>query len=144
MIAVLDARCGLEDSFRARIVELVREVRREPSCITFTAYEARDVPGLFHLYEVCTDAAAFDTRLRTEYVHRFISAIPALGTSGPGTLAQLDELPIDRRQSIDPSPGVQPPRQESAKAPGSGSGNPAYRHEPNAPTSSRHQGKPPS
>ncbi|MFJ6893494.1 hypothetical protein [Streptomyces hokutonensis] len=34
MIAVLDARPGLEDSFRARIVELVHEVRREPGFIS--------------------------------------------------------------------------------------------------------------
>jgi quinol monooxygenase YgiN len=34
MIAVLDAR-----------------PRREPGCLTFTAYEARDVPGRFYLYE---------------------------------------------------------------------------------------------
>ncbi|MEV0909827.1 putative quinol monooxygenase [Streptomyces hokutonensis] len=96
MIAVLDARPGLEDSFRARIVELVREVRREPGCVTFTAYEARDVPGRFYLYEVYTDAAAFDAHLRTEHVHRFISAIPEYSTGGPESLVQLDELPIDQ------------------------------------------------
>jgi quinol monooxygenase YgiN len=95
MIAVLDARPGLEDAFRAKIVELVREVRREPGCVTFTAYEARDVPGRFYLYEVYTDAAAFDTHLRTGHVHRFISSIPALSTGGPGSLIQLNEIPID-------------------------------------------------
>ncbi len=95
MIAVLDARPGLEDTFRARIVELVREVRREPGCVTFTAYEARDVPGRFYLYEVYTDAAAFDTHLQTEHVHRFISAIPALSTGGLDSLVQLNEIPVD-------------------------------------------------
>jgi Antibiotic biosynthesis monooxygenase len=44
MIAILDARPGLEDTFRARITELVRAVRSEPGCVTFTAYEARDTP----------------------------------------------------------------------------------------------------
>ena len=94
MIAVLDARPGLADAFRERIVELVRQVRREPGCVTFTAYEARDTPGRFYLYEVYTDAAAFDAHLKTGHVHAFISAIPALSTGGPASLIQLDEIPI--------------------------------------------------
>ena len=94
MIAVLDARPGLADAFRERIVELVRQVRREPGCVTFTAYEARDTPGRFYLYEIYTDAAAFDTHLKTGHVHAFISAIPALSTGGPGSLIQLNEIPI--------------------------------------------------
>jgi quinol monooxygenase YgiN len=95
MIAVLDARPGLADVFRERIVELVRQVRQEPGCITFTAYEARDTPGRFFLYEIYTDAAAFDTHLKTDHVHAFISAIPALSTGGPGSLIQLNEIPSE-------------------------------------------------
>jgi autoinducer 2-degrading protein len=94
MIAVLDAKPGLADAFRQRIVELVRQVRREPGCATFTAYEARDTPGRFYLYEVYTDAAAFDAHLKTDHVHAFISAIPELSTGGPGSLVQLNEIPI--------------------------------------------------
>ena len=94
MIAILDARPGLADAFRERIVELVRAVRREPGCVTFTAYEARDTPGRFYLYEVYTDGAAFATHLQTEHVHTFISAIPELSTGGPGSLIQLNEIPI--------------------------------------------------
>jgi quinol monooxygenase YgiN len=94
MIAVLDARPGLADAFRQRIVELVRQVRQEPGCVTFTAYEARDTPGRFYLYEIYTNAAAFDAHLKTGHVHAFISAIPALSTGGPGSLIQLDEIPI--------------------------------------------------
>ena len=34
-------------------VELASQRRRgEPGCLTFTAYEARDTPGRFYLYEV--------------------------------------------------------------------------------------------
>jgi quinol monooxygenase YgiN len=94
MIVLLDAKPGLADAFRERIVELVRQVRREPGCVTFTAYEARDTPGRFYLYEVYTDAAAFDAHLRTDHVHAFISAIPALSTGGPASLIQLNEIPI--------------------------------------------------
>jgi quinol monooxygenase YgiN len=93
MIAVLDARAGLADAFRERIVELVRQVRREPGCITFAAYEARDAPGRFYLYEIYSNAAAFDTHLKTDHVRAFISAIPALSTGGPGSLIQLNEIP---------------------------------------------------
>ena len=94
MIAVLDAKPGLEDAFRARIVELVRQVRREPGYLTFTAYEARDTRGRFYLYEVYADAAAFAAHLKTDHVHTFISAIPELSTGGPGSLFQLNEIPI--------------------------------------------------
>ena len=94
MIAVLDAKPGLEDAFRSRIVELVRNVRQEPGCTVFNAYEARDTPGRFYLYEVYTDAAAFAAHLETDHVHAFISAIPDLSTGGPGSLIQLEEIPI--------------------------------------------------
>jgi quinol monooxygenase YgiN len=94
MIAVLDAKPGLADAFRERIVELVRQVRREPGCLIFTAHEARDTPGRFYLYEIYTDAAAFDAHLKTGHVPSFISAIPALSTGGPGSLIQLNEIPI--------------------------------------------------
>jgi len=56
----------------------------------------RGAPGRFYLHEVYTDAAAFDAHLRTEHVHRFISAIPELSTGGPESLVLLDELPIDQ------------------------------------------------
>ena len=58
MIAVLDARPGLAGRLREKIAEqLAAQVRREPGCLTFTAYEARDVPGRFYLYEVYASAA---------------------------------------------------------------------------------------
>jgi quinol monooxygenase YgiN len=105
MIAILDARPGLADAFRERIVELVRQVRREPGCATFTAYEARDTPGRFYLYAIYTDAAAFDAHLKTDHVHAFISAIPALSTGGPGSLIQLNEILIP---GSDPEAAAEP------------------------------------
>ncbi|GAB2539562.1 putative quinol monooxygenase [Nocardia heshunensis] len=94
MIAILDAKPGLADAFRERIVELVRAVRTEPGCVTFTAYEARDLPGRFYLYEIYTNAAAFNAHLQTRHVHEFIASIPALSTGGPASLIQLDEVPV--------------------------------------------------
>ncbi|WP_327139710.1 putative quinol monooxygenase [Nocardia sp. NBC_01327] len=94
MLAVLDAKPGLAEAFRERIVDLVRAVRNEPGCVTFTAYEARDIPGRFYLYEIYTSAAAFDAHLATGHVHDFIASIPALSTGGPGSLFQLNEIPI--------------------------------------------------
>jgi quinol monooxygenase YgiN len=65
MIAVLDARPG-----------------REPGCLTFTAYEARDVPGRFYLCEVYASAAAFGEHLQTQPVHPnyILAAYMASGT----------------------------------------------------------------
>ena len=99
MIAVLDAKPGLVEEFRAAIVELVRQVRQEPGCIVFIAYEARDTPGRFYLYEVYADAAAFAAHLQTDHVHTFISSLPALSTGGPGSLIQLDEIPVPAPES---------------------------------------------
>ena len=56
MIAVLDARPGLAGQLREKIAELAAHVRRESGCLIFTAYEARDVPGRFYLYEVYAPA----------------------------------------------------------------------------------------
>ena len=94
MIAVLDARPGLAGQLREKIAELAAQVRREPGYLTFTAYEARDVPGRFYLYEVYASAAAFAEHLQTRPVHDFIAAVPALSTAQPGSLVQLDETTV--------------------------------------------------
>jgi quinol monooxygenase YgiN len=95
MIAILDARPGMEDQFREKIIELVREVRREPGCLAFIPYQARDAKGRFYLYEIYASAAAFAEHLQTEHVHRFIASVPALSTSGPGSVVQFEEIPVD-------------------------------------------------
>jgi quinol monooxygenase YgiN len=56
--------------------------------------EARDVEGRFPLFEVYTDAAAFDTHLRTEHVQNFIASLSSVSTASPADLAQLDEIPV--------------------------------------------------
>jgi quinol monooxygenase YgiN len=102
MIAILDAQPGKAAEFREKITELVRAVRGEPGCLVFTAYQARDIEGRFYLYEVYASAAAFADHLRTDHVHRFIASIPALSTGGPGSLIQLDEIPIEQKRSSQP------------------------------------------
>ena len=94
MIAILDARPGMVGQLREKIAELARQVRREPGCLTFTAYQARDTQGRFYLYEVYTSAAAFDEHLQTQHVRNFIAAVPALSTAEPGSLIQLDEIAV--------------------------------------------------
>jgi hypothetical protein len=73
MIAVLDARPGLTDTFRKRIVELVRQVRREPGCVTFTAYEAATRRG-----------ASTCTRSTPTPPHSTPTSRPAMCTSSSG------------------------------------------------------------
>ena len=94
MVAVLEAKPGMVDAFRAKIVELVRHVRREPGCLTFVPYESRDVEGRFYLYEVYADAAAFEAHLKTDHVREFITSLPGLSTGGPSSLVQLNEIPV--------------------------------------------------
>ncbi|MEY9852295.1 quinol monooxygenase YgiN [Leifsonia sp. EB41] len=92
MIAILDAVPGRHDDLRAAVIELARKVRLEPGCVEFTAYEARDIPGRFYLYEIYENARAFADHLGTEHVHTFIASIPTLSTGGPGNLIQLDPV----------------------------------------------------
>lgn len=94
MIAVLDARPGMADQLRQSIAELVAHVRREPGCLAFNAYQARDTAGRFYLYEIYADAAAFRAHLQTDHVHRFITSLPHLSTGGPASLIQLDEIAV--------------------------------------------------
>jgi quinol monooxygenase YgiN len=94
VIAVLDARPGLAGQLREKIAELAAQVRREPGCLIFTAYEARDVPGRFYLYEVYASAASFAEHLQTQPVHDFIASVPAFSTAQPGSLVQLDEITV--------------------------------------------------
>jgi quinol monooxygenase YgiN len=75
MIAILDARPGMASRLSETIAELARQVRREPGCLTFTAYQARGTQGRFYLYEVYASAAAFDDHLQTQHVHDFIAAV---------------------------------------------------------------------
>jgi hypothetical protein len=104
MIAVLDAKPGLADAFRERIVELIRQVRRGPGCATFTAYEARDTPRtllpLRDLHRRRRVRGAPEDRSRP----RLISAIPALSTGGPASLVQLNEIPIPDSDPARPTP----------------------------------------
>ena len=95
MIVILDAKPGRAGQLREVIAELVRQVRREPGCLTFTAYQARDTQDRFYLYEVYASAAAFADHLQTRHVHNFIAAVPVLSTAQPGSLIQLDEIAID-------------------------------------------------
>lgn len=94
MVAILDARPEHLDEFRTRVIELVRDVRRESGCVAFIPYEARDVPRRFYLYEVYANTAAFLRHLETEHVKRFVAGIPTLSTSSPADLHQLDEIAV--------------------------------------------------
>ena len=93
MVAILEAKRGQRDSLRRLIVDLVREVRREPGCVAFVPYEARDIEGRFYLFEAYTDAAAFETHLRMPHVRQFIDALPSVVRT-PAELVQLDEIEV--------------------------------------------------
>jgi quinol monooxygenase YgiN len=76
------------------IIELTRENRREPGCLAFIPYEADGFPGRFFLYEIFTDADAFETHLDMAHVREFRSALPSVSPSGPGDLVQLVEISV--------------------------------------------------
>jgi quinol monooxygenase YgiN len=94
VIAIARARPGKADAFRASIVALAREVRREPGCICFVPYEALGAAGEFYLYEVYSSPAAFEEHLQTEHVRRYMASVPSVSGQELGDLVQLTEVPV--------------------------------------------------
>ncbi|MBS2533479.1 hypothetical protein KGQ20_11920 [Catenulispora sp. NF23] len=60
-----------------------------------------------------TDAAAFAAHLDTDHAHAFISAIPDLSTGGPGSVIQLNEIPIPE---TDPGAAAATPTRSTARS----------------------------
>ncbi len=94
LLAVLQARPGHEQQMRELVIELTRQNRAEPGCVTFIPYKTDRFPGRFYLYEIFADAAAFETHLEYDHVRHFRALLPTVSTSGPEDLVQLIEIPI--------------------------------------------------
>ncbi len=94
MIAVIDARPGKADDLREQIINLARQVRLEPGCVSFIPYEADRIAGRFYLYEIFADANAFEEHLELDHVKKFRAALPLVSTSGESDLMQLVELSV--------------------------------------------------
>ena len=71
LIAVLDAKPGQADELRELIIRLTRQVRLEPGCVSFIPYEADRIAGRFYLYEIFTDANAFEEHLELDHMKEF-------------------------------------------------------------------------
>src|SRR5580704_13434590 len=133
MIAALDARPGLAGQLREKIAELAAQVRREPGCLTFTAYEARDAPGRFYLYEIYASAAAFaEHRPCTTSLRPFPPSAP------PNQEASCNSTRSPSDEGADPASGAMhaysadrkdPPCQMLSPCP-AGSGPPTARRSP--------------
>jgi quinol monooxygenase YgiN len=96
MIAILDAKPDRAGELRRLVTELTEQVRREPGCLTFIAYERHGVDGRFYLYEIYRGLDAFRTHLGTEHVKHFVASIPELcANDTTAALVQLDEIPLD-------------------------------------------------
>jgi quinol monooxygenase YgiN len=93
MIAIVRAQPGKAAEFGQLIVELGREVRKEPGCVSFVPYQALDAAGEFYLYEIYASPAAFQEHLQTEHVRRFLAAAPSISDIALGKLVQLTEIP---------------------------------------------------
>jgi L-ascorbate metabolism protein UlaG (beta-lactamase superfamily)/quinol monooxygenase YgiN len=94
VIAVLDARAGQADELRELISKLTRQVRREPGCVAFIPYESDRIAGRFYLYEIFTDANAFEEHLELDHVKEFRAALPSVSSSGPANVEQLIEISL--------------------------------------------------
>jgi L-ascorbate metabolism protein UlaG (beta-lactamase superfamily)/quinol monooxygenase YgiN len=94
MIAILEANPGQADDLRELIIQLTRQVRLEPGCVSFTPYEADRIAGRFYLYEQFADANAFEEHLELDHVKKFRATLPSVSPSGPAALVQLVEIEI--------------------------------------------------
>ncbi len=94
ILAILDAKPGREHELKEVLIELTRQNRAEPGCLTFIPYESDRFPQRFFLYEVFRDADAFDTHLGYDHVRHFRSLLPRVSISGPADVVQLIEIPI--------------------------------------------------
>ena len=92
MIANVRSLAGHEDELRAAVLDLTAAVRGEPGCVTFEAFEVREQPGRFHLYEIYHDTEAFRAHLSTPHIHEFFAALQSHGTSTTTHLTQLTHL----------------------------------------------------
>ncbi len=67
LYAEFTAQNGAEGRVRELLVELGRQVRDEPGCVTFASHTLVDQPRKFFVYEVYADAAAFEAHLGAPY-----------------------------------------------------------------------------
>ncbi|MEV8372853.1 putative quinol monooxygenase [Kribbella sp. NPDC056861] len=93
MIAVIRAIPTHEPQLAAAITTLATAVRREPGCREFRAFQDATNPGVFYLYEIYTDTAAFRLHLTTDHVAHFFNELAAHSSTDAGALTQLIELP---------------------------------------------------
>lgn len=94
LLAILDAEPGREQELKDIVIELTRQNRMEPGCVTFIPYESDRFPYRFFLYEVFQDADAFETHLGYDHIKHFRSVLPTVSTSRPADVVQLIEIPI--------------------------------------------------
>jgi quinol monooxygenase YgiN len=94
MIAVIRAIRTHEPQLAAAFTTLAAAVRREPGCLEFRPFQDATNPGIFYLYEIYTDTAAFRLHLTADHVAHFFTELAAHSTTDAGALTQLVELPV--------------------------------------------------
>ncbi len=94
-VILVDWRVAPGDSevFATLLVEqAATSLEREVDCLTFDICQDPSDPGAFTLYEVYTDAEAFDVHLASEHMARFAAQAEPLTVVK--TVRKLEELKI--------------------------------------------------
>lgn len=94
VLAILDAEPGREQELKDLVIELTRQNRKEPGCVTFIPYESDRFPRRIYLYEIFDDADAFETHLGYDHVKHFRSVLGTVSSSGPDDVVQLVEIVV--------------------------------------------------
>jgi len=92
LYAEMEAIPGQRDRVSGLLLEYGSEVRAEPGCLRFEAYQPSDQLDRYFVMERYRDAAAFDAHLTSEHCVAFNAAVGPLIVGGASVLTRLVEL----------------------------------------------------
>jgi len=92
LYAEMEAVAGSRDRVSALLLAYGSEVRAEPGCLRFEAYQPSDQLDRYFVMERYRDQAAFDVHLSTPHCAEFNAAVEPLIVGGASVLTPLVEL----------------------------------------------------
>jgi quinol monooxygenase YgiN len=91
LYATFEVFPGHEETLRAMMADLARDVRAEPGCLRFVAYTRADNPRAYHVDEIYADEVAFSAHIASAHGLAFNAAISDKVAGGGSQVVFLDE-----------------------------------------------------
>ncbi len=77
-IAILKAKADKHDALRQGLVALIEPTRKEPGCLDYVLFEAKDSAGTFYMREAFKGQAALDSHMNTPHFLSFSATLDSL------------------------------------------------------------------